>query len=129
MAVTTPTPAFLDQREIAYNCEQAGLGALATKMLCDLARRISADPQLQRLATAAHQRVYDTNDDFTDAMQQADAALGAEADLLHALFVLDSIRLVRQRQAARGVPPAISLAVNQRHAIAWLKDAEQRGQI
>jgi hypothetical protein len=129
MDLTTPTPAFLDQQEIAYNCAQAGLGEIATQALRDLARRINADPQLRQVTTAAHQRVYDTNADFTDATRQADTALGADADLLHALFVLDSIRLVRQRQAARGVPPDIAQAVNQRHAIAWLKDAEQRGRI
>jgi len=129
MDVTTPIPAFLDEREIAGNCAQAGLGELATQTLCDLARRISADPQLRQVASAAHQRVYDTNADFADVLRQADAALGAEADLLHSLFVLDSIRLVRQRHAARGVPPDIAQAVNQRHAVAWLKDAEQRGHI
>jgi hypothetical protein len=129
MAVTPPTPAFLDEREIAYNCAQAGLGESATQTLCDLARRIDADPQLRQVASAAHRQVYDTDADFSDATQQADAALGADADLLHALFVLDSTRLVRQRQAARGVSPEISQAVNQRHAIAWLREAEQRGQI
>ncbi len=122
-------PAFLDEREIAYNCAQAGLGELATQTLRDLARRISADSHLCRVASAAHQQVYDSDDDFTDATRQADIALGAEADLLHALFVLDSIRLVRQRHAARGVPPDIAQAVSQRHAVSWLKDAQQRGYI
>jgi hypothetical protein len=129
MDTTTSTPAFLDQHEIAFNCAQAGLGQAATQTLAELARRINADPQLKQAASAAHQRVYDTNDDFAEALRQADAALGAEADLLHSLFVLDSTRLVRERHAARGVSPEISLAVNQRHAIAWLKEAEQRGQI
>jgi hypothetical protein len=129
MDVPPPTPAFLDEREIADNCAQAGLGEIATQTLRDLARRIAADPDLRQAATAAHQRVYDTNDDFAEAVRQANHALGAEADLLHALFVLDSTRLVRQRQGARGVPPEISQAVNQRHGIAWLKEAEQRGHI
>jgi hypothetical protein len=129
MDVTPSPPAFLDQREITYNCAQAGLGERSIQTLHDIARRISADPQLCQAATAAHERVYETNSDFMDAIRQADAALGAEADLLHSLFVLDSIRLVRQRHAARGVPPEIALAVSQRHAIAWLKEAEQRGQI
>ena len=128
MRPTVPTPAFLDQQEIVYNCAQAGLGEIATQALRDLARRINADPQLRQVTVAAHQRVYDTNADFTDATRQADAALGAEADLLHALFVLDSIRLVRQRHAARGVSPNISWAVNQRHAIAWLREAEAQGE-
>jgi hypothetical protein len=111
MRLTVPTPAFLDDQEIVYNCAQAGLGEIATQALRNLARRINADPQLRQVTTTAHQRVYDTNADFTDAARQADAALGAEADLLHGLFVLDSMRLVRQRHAARGVPPDISRAV------------------
>src|SRR6185295_9003772 len=66
----------------------------------------------------------------TGAGDRADAALGAEADLLHALLVLDSMRLVRQKQAARGVPSEISRAVNQRHAAAWLRGAiERSGQV
>jgi hypothetical protein len=129
MDATTPTPAFLDEREIARNCAQAGLGEAATQALRALARRNSADPQLLRIAAAVHQRVFETNDDFSDVVRQADVTLGAEADLLHSLFVLDSMRLVRERQAARGVSPEIALAVNQRHAIWWLKDAEQRGQL
>jgi hypothetical protein len=129
MDVTTPTPAFLDEQAITYNCAEAGLGGIAAQTLCDLARRISADPQLRQVASTAHQRVYDTDLDFTDALRQADAALGADADSLHALFVLDSTRLVRERQAARGVSPEISAAVNQRHGVAWLRDAEQRGHI
>lgn len=129
MDTTTSTPAFLDQHEITHNCAQAGLGPIATQMLCDLAQRIDADPQLRQVASAAHRQVFDTDADFSDSTQQADAALGHDADLLHALFVLDSTRLVRQRHEARGVSPEISHAVNQRHAIAWLREAEQRGQI
>jgi hypothetical protein len=129
MDVPPPKPVFLDQREIAYNCAQAGLGEGTTQTLCDLARRIDADPDLRRVATAAHQQVYDTDADFADALRQADDALGAEADLLHSLFMLDSIRLVRQRHAQRGVPPENAHAVNQRHAITWLREAEQRGHI
>jgi GNAT-like C-terminal domain/N-acyltransferase N-terminal domain len=127
MRLTVATPAFLDDQEIVYNCAQAGLGEIATQALRDLARRINADPQLRQVTTAAHQRVYDTDADFADAVRQADAALGADDGLLHALFVLDSIRLVRQRQAARGVSPDIAWAVNQRHAVAWLKEAEAQG--
>jgi hypothetical protein len=129
MDVPPPTPAFLDEREIAYNCAQAGLSGITTQTLRDFARQIDANSDLRRAAIAAHQQVFDTSADFADAVHQADVALGAEADLLHALFVLDSTRLVRQRQAARGVPPEIAQAVNQRHGIAWLKDAEQRGHI
>jgi hypothetical protein len=123
-------PPFLDIREIARSCADAGLGDAATHTLIELAQRIAADADLCVLASAAHHAVYETDADHTDATSRADAALGEQAELLHALLVLDSMRLVRQKQAARGVPSAISAAVNQRHAVAWLKGAiERRGSV
>jgi len=116
-------PRFLDAREIARNCAEASLGQAATQTLLDLARRISADPELCSLSSAVHHTVYETREDYTTAISRADAAFGAEADLLHALLVLDSMRLVREKQQARGVPGEIGRAVNQRHAVAWLNDA------
>lgn len=123
------TPAFLDEQQITRNAAEAGLDEAAIQTLCLLARRIAGDPRLRLIAGAAHHAVYETDTDFTEALRQADSALGAEADILHALFVLDTLRLVRQRQAARGVPGTISEAVNQRHGIAWLRGAAARGQI
>jgi hypothetical protein len=50
--------------------------------------------------------------------------------VLHALLVLDSMRLVREKQQARGVPSGIAQAVNQRHAVARLNHAiATRGQV
>src|SRR5688572_12314723 len=113
-------PPFLDIREIAGSCAEAELGDAATQSLIGLAQRIAADAELRRIVGAAHHSVYETTGDYREATQLADSALGADAELLHALLVLDSMRLVRQKQAARGVSAAISRAVNQRHAVAWL---------
>lgn len=125
-----PPPAFLDPREITRGCADAQLGEAATQTLLDLAQRIVADPAVYAAVCAVHHCVYETQDDYTAATQQADAMIGAQADLLHALLVLDCIRLVRERQAQRGVPSDISRAVNQRHAIAWLRGAiEQHGDV
>jgi hypothetical protein len=119
-------PPFLDIREIAGSCAEAELGDVATQALIGLAQRIAADAELRRIVGAAHHSVYETKEVHREPIQHADAALGADAELLHALLVLDSMRLVRQKQAARGVPAAISWAVNQRHAVAWLKGAIER---
>jgi hypothetical protein len=123
-------PPFLDAREIARNCADANLGEAATATLLDLAQRIRADPDLRAIASAAHHCVYETREDFTAALSQADAVFGAVADVLHALLVLDSMRLVREKQQARGVPSEIARAINQRHAVAWLNDAiAKRGHV
>jgi hypothetical protein len=117
------TPAFLDPREIARNCADANLDQAATQALLDLAQRIRADPDLRSLSSAVHHTVFETSEGYSEAIHRADAAFGADADLLHALLVLDSIRLVREKQRARGVPGEIGRAINQRHAIAWLNHA------
>jgi hypothetical protein len=43
--------------------------------------------------------------------------------------VLDTLRLLRERQAARGVPPSFALATFRRHAAGALREAEARGDI
>jgi hypothetical protein len=129
MESSTP-PAFLDPREIARSCAEAGLPDAPTQTLLDLARRIVADPAICAAVCEAHHRVYETREDYAALTKQADALMGADADRLHALFVLDCIRLVREKHARRGVPSEISRAVNQRHAVAWLNRAvEQRGDV
>ena len=117
------TEPFLDAQEIARNCAEANLDKAAMQSLLDLAQRISDDPDLRSLSSAVHHIVFETSEDYSEAIHRADAAFGAEADLLHALLVLDSIRLVREKQRARGVPGEIARAVNERHAIAWLNHA------
>lgn len=130
MESTSLVPSFLDAREIARNCADADLGDAAAQTLLDLARRIAADPYVCMVVSAAHHCVYESREDYTAATRQADAVLGAEADLLHALLILDSMRLVRQKQHQRGVSGDISRAVNRRHAVSWLRDAlDKRGQV
>jgi GNAT-like C-terminal domain/N-acyltransferase N-terminal domain len=123
MEAMSMTPPFLDARAIARNCAEASLDEAATQTLLDLAQRISADPDLRSVSSMVHHLVFETSEDYMAAISRADAAFGAEADLLHALFVLDSMRLVREKQQARGVPGEIARAVNQRHAVAWLNHA------
>jgi hypothetical protein len=123
MATVSVIPRFLDAHEIARNCAEASLDEAATQTLLDLAQRISADPDLRSVSSMVHHLVFETSEDCTAAISRADAAFGTEADLLHALFVLDSMRLVREKQQARGVPGEIGRAVNQRHAVAWLNHA------
>jgi len=113
--------AFLDPEQIRRSSAEAGLGDAATQPLLELAARITNDAALLELASAAHHAVYDSRDDFTEATRRVDAAFGAEAGELHALFVLDSLRLVREKQALRGVAVQISRAVNARHGVAFLK--------
>jgi N-acyltransferase family protein len=115
MSMTEP---FLDAQEIPRNCAEANLDKAAMQSLLDLAQRISADPDLRSLSSAVRDIVFETSEDYSEAIHRADAAFGAEADLLHALLVLDSIRLMREKQRARGVPGEIARAVNERHAIA-----------
>src|SRR5262249_1916295 len=130
MESTSLLPPFLDAREIARNCADADLGEAATQTLLELAQRIAADPHVRMVVSAAHHRVDESGEECPAATHQADAVLGAQADLLHALLILDSMRLVRQKHHQRGVPSDISWAINQRHAVSWLRDAlDTRGQV
>ncbi len=124
------TPPFLDAHEIGRNCADANLDKTATKTLLDLAQRINAEPDLYSVTTSLHHSLYETREDFTAALSRADASFGAEADVLHSLLILDSMRLVREKQHVRGVPSEITRAVNQRHAVSWLNNAiAERGSV
>lgn len=116
-------PPFLDPDVIARGCVEAGLGPRALSVLTALARRIAADGAVLEACAEAHAAVFDDERPFADAVARADAALGADAELLHALFLLDTLRLVHERQGARGVDVAISRAINERHGVAWLRGA------
>jgi hypothetical protein len=125
--MTSDGSAFLDAHQIQTSAAHVGLPEPALHALQELASRVRADASLRELVSAAHHAVYATADDFAGATARADAALGPEADLLHGLLVLDSVRLVLERQGRRGVSPEISRAVNDRHGAAWLRRAVAAG--
>ena len=93
----TTIPAFLDEQAIVRHGAQAGLEAATMETLRVFARRIAADPQLQRVAIAAHHAIYHSDTDVTEAVRRADTVFGGDAGVLHALFVLDTLRLLRER--------------------------------
>ena len=124
-----PVPAFLDPKTLALGGTEAGLDVAALQPLLDLARRIASDAQLQDFISTAHHTVFSTNTDATLAVGAAKRALGDDGDLLPALFVLDSLRLVHARHAARGAPSESARAVNHRHGGSWLRDAATRGDL
>jgi hypothetical protein len=118
---------FLDPAEIHRNCAEAALSAAATQVLLDIAARITNEPALLAIATQAHHALFELRaEDDAPIFRQTDAALGDEAGRFRALLVLDSIRLIRERQAARGVPAAISHAVMAHHPIGTLQDVIER---
>ncbi len=124
-----PPPAFLDEQAIAQHGAEAGLAAATIQTLRAFARRIAADPQLQFVATAAHHTVFATDTDVADAMETVDTTFGTQAGMLHALYVLDMLRLIRERYAARGVPASMAMGVFEQHGAAGLRDAAARGDI
>src|SRR5690348_4736126 len=77
-----PTPAFLDMHEIAQHGAEAGLDATTVQTLCEFARRISADPQLQLVANTVHHTVFSTNTDFAEAMEAVATTFGTQAGML-----------------------------------------------
>lgn len=122
-------PAFLDAQVITQNGLEAGLDESTMRTLHALARRIADDPELVHEASATHHGLFDTNEDVSEAVRETDRRFGANADVLHALFVLDSLRLTRERQAGRGMPEPIARAVNARFGGAWLREAAAQGEI
>jgi len=117
----------MDEQLIAQHGAEAGLGAATIQSLRAFARHISEDQQL--VASVAHHAIYDTDTDFTQAVRVADTAFGTDADLLHALFTLDCLRVILERQAERGIPPSLAVASFQRHAGGSLRTAEARGNV
>lgn len=124
-----PTPAFLDLHAIAQSGAEAGLDATTVQTLCEFVRRIAADQQLQLVANTAHHTVFSTNTDCAEAMEAVGTTFGTQAGMLQALYVLDMLRLIRERYAARGVPASMATAVFERHGAAGLRDAAARGDI
>ena len=120
-------PAFLDEQVIAQQGAAAGLSADSIERLRAFARSISMDQH--HVASAAHHAIYHTDMDFADAVRAADSAFGDDADLLHALITLDSLRIIQERTAAHSIPPASAMASFQRHAGNWMHEAEARGDL
>jgi GNAT-like C-terminal domain len=113
---------FLDPALIQRSCAVASLSAEATQGFLDFAARVNADATLLAHASAAHWCLYETQDDCTPVIRQAEAAFGDDAKALRALMVLDSIRLIREKQTARTVPYEIMRAVLEHHPCATLRD-------
>jgi hypothetical protein len=116
-------PPFLEPDVIARGCVEAGLGQRACAVLSALAQRIADSGVLREVSAEAHAAVFHDDGVFVEAVAAADLALGGDAELLHALFLLDTLRLVHERQRARGVDVGISRAINERHGVAWLRAA------
>jgi hypothetical protein len=115
---------FLHPDEICRNCAEAELDNTATQTLVDFATRIANDSALLAAAGAAHHRLFATHSDEDDpAFTHADALFGDDASTFRALLVLDSIRLIRERQSAHDVPANISRAVMAHHPIGTLQEA------
>ncbi len=116
------TLSFLSPAEIQRSCAEAALSAEATGVFLDFATHIRANPTLLAHATAAHHCLYETHDDCAPMVARVEAAFGDEARLLRALMVLDSIRLIREKQTARGVPYEVMRAVLEHHPCGTLRD-------
>jgi len=99
--------------------------------LLEFASRTFADPNLVAHATAAYKCLFDNSDESNPCnatIANAEAAFDNNAHLLRGLMVVDSIRRVRERHTARGVPDAITRATLERHSCSTLRDyAAQHG--
>ncbi len=119
-------PSSFDEQSVAVHGAAAGLDDASLAILRDLTRRIATDVQLREPASTLHHVLFETDDDFAPAVKHADRAFGADAGVLHALLVLDSMRLVGERQSARGIPANIAQAIRDRFGGAWLREGMDR---
>lgn len=104
------------------------MNAACAQAFVDFAAGVRADPGLARQATAARDHLFDGSGNENETVAQAEAAFGDEAHLLRGLMLLESIRLVRERQSARGVPANITQATLDHHPYSTLRDyAAQHG--
>lgn len=104
------------------------MNAACAQAFVDFAAGVRADPGLARQATAARDHLFDGSGNENETVAQAEAAFGDEAHLLRGLMLLESIRLVRELQSARGVPADITQATLDHHPYSTLRDyAAQHG--
>ena len=111
---------FPDPDSVRACCAEAGLDAASTRVYLDFAARVAADPALAAQAAAARDHLFEAAGDPT--VPGAEAVFGAEAPLLRGLMLLESIRRVRERHSARGVPPDVTHATLERHPSSTLRD-------
>ncbi len=112
---------FPDPHDVQSSCAAAGLDANSTQAFRDFAARVCADPELTRHATVARDHLFDAVGDFAATVGMAESVFGDEAPLLRGLMVLESIRRVRERHTARGVPEEITHATLERHPYVTLR--------
>lgn len=122
-AVPVPVP-FLDDAGVRAAGARAGLGERFLGRLRAAAAQVRARPALLRLASGAHHVLFETDRPPDPALARLDEAAGELAELLHALLVLDTIRLVTRRQRERGIPEAVTDGVVRRHPVTWLHQVE-----
>ena len=103
------------------SCILAGLDAASTQAFREFATHVCANPALAAHAVAARDHLYDALGDYDAIVRPAEAAFGADAALLRGLMVVESIRRVRERQSARGVPDDITHATLERHPYVTLR--------
>ncbi len=123
-------PKFLDSHVIQSCCVDAQLDANCTQLIVGFAAGICADSELTRLATRARDHLFEALGGFEETVKTAEAVFGADADLLRGLMLLESIRLVRERQSARGVPEAVTRATLESHPMSTLRNyVAQQGRV
>ncbi len=115
------TKPFPDLNDVRTCCIEAGLDSPSTQAFLDFAARVCANPELANHATSARDHLFDAAGDFDATVGLAESAFSDEAHLLRGLMLLESIRRVREKQAARGVPAEITHAILERHPSSTLR--------
>jgi hypothetical protein len=114
-------PPFRDPNAVATFLQSIELPDHTKQQLISFAEYLVANPQQAALYDSARQTLYTTDNDSQTDIAQAEQAMPQLRNALRGLLVLDCVRQVCDKQAARGVDPAISQALNDRHALAWLR--------
>lgn len=124
--MNTPSTTFLAPQHIQSSCTYAGLDVPITQAFLDFAARVRANPELTAQAIAAHDCLFEGLGECDEITAKAEAMFGDEAHLLRGLMVVESIRRVRERHAARGVSAQITQATLDHHPCSTLRDYAAR---
>jgi hypothetical protein len=116
-------PAFAQEAAIVRAAGQVGLDASFTAGLREAAAALRADPTMLGAAQETHHVLFETSDPPEPALARFEGLAGPDTDRLRMLFVLDTVRLLRERHSARGVPAAVTADVIREHPGAWLREA------